>query len=77
MRRVEAVTGEAALRLVEESDRRLREAAAALRASPAEVPARVAALLEDRRRLEREVAELRKKLATGGAAARGGGRSPG
>ena len=38
VRRVEAVTGEAALRLVEESDRRLREAAAALRASPAEVP---------------------------------------
>ncbi len=69
VRRVEAVTGEAALRLVEESDRRLREAAAALRASPAEVPARVAALLEDRRRLERELAELRKKLATGGAAA--------
>ena len=69
VRRVEAVTGEAALRLVEESDRRLREAAAALRASPAEVPARVAALLEDRRRLERELAEARKKLATGGAAA--------
>ena len=69
VRRVEAVTGEAALRLVEESDRRLREAAAALRASPAEVPGRVAALLEDRRRLERELAELRKKLATGGAAA--------
>jgi alanyl-tRNA synthetase len=69
VRRVEAVTGEAALRLVEESDRRLRQAAAALRASPGEVPARVAALLEDRRRLEREVAELRKKLATGGATA--------
>ena len=33
------------------------------------MPARVAALLEDRRKLEREVAELRKKLATGGAAA--------
>jgi alanyl-tRNA synthetase len=69
VRRVEAVTGEAALKLVEESDRRLQEAAAALRVAAAEVPARVAALLEDRRRLEREVAELRKKLATGGTAA--------
>jgi len=68
IRRIEAVTGEAALRLVEETERRLQEVAAALRAPPAEVPARVAALLEDRRKLEREVAELRKKLATGGAA---------
>jgi alanyl-tRNA synthetase len=69
IRRVEAVTGEAALALVEEQSRRLAEAAAALRVPPAEVPARVAALVEDRRRLEREVTELRKKLATGGAAA--------
>ncbi|MDI3306049.1 MAG: alanine--tRNA ligase [Acetobacteraceae bacterium] len=68
IRRIEAVTGEAALRLVEETERRLREVAAALRTPPAEAPARVAALLEDRRKLEREVAELRKKLATGGAA---------
>ena len=69
VRRVEAVTGEVALRLVEEAERRLAEAAAALRAPPAEVPARVAALLEDRRRLEREVSELRRQLATGGGAA--------
>jgi alanyl-tRNA synthetase len=69
IRRVEAVTGQAALALVEEQSRRLAEAAAALRVPPAEVPARVAALVEDRRRLEREVTELRKKLASGGAAA--------
>ncbi len=69
IRRVEAVTGQAALALIEEQSRRLTEAAAALRVPPAEVPARVAALVEDRRRLEREVTELRKKLATGGAAA--------
>ena len=66
VRRIEAVTGEAALALVAENDRRLAEVAAALRASPAEVPERVAALIEDRRRLERQVAELQKKLATGG-----------
>src|SRR3712207_332743 len=69
VRRVEAVTGEAALKLIEESERRLQEAAAALRVAPAEVPARVAALLEERRRLERDLSELRRKLATGGAAA--------
>ena len=69
IRRVEAVTGEVALRLVETAERRLSEAAAALRVSPAEVPARVATLVEERRKLERDIAELRKKLATGGAAA--------
>ncbi len=69
VRRVEAVTGEAALALVEDQARQLTEAAQALRVAPAEVPVRVAALIEERRRLEREVSELRKKLATGGAAA--------
>jgi alanyl-tRNA synthetase len=69
VRRVEAVAGEAALALVAETDRRLHEAATALKASPADVPDRVAALLEDRRRLERQVAELQKKLATGTTAA--------
>ncbi len=69
VRRVEAVTGEAALRLIETAEKQLGEAAAALRVAPAEVPARVAALVEERRKLEREIAELRKKLATGGGAA--------
>jgi alanyl-tRNA synthetase len=67
VRRIEAVTGEAALALITETERRLGEAAMALKANPAEVPERVAALVEDRRRLERQVAELQKKLATGGA----------
>ena len=69
VRRVEAVTGAAAMAAMTETDRRLAEAAALLRANPAEVPERVAALQEDRRRLERQVSELQKKLATGGAAA--------
>jgi alanyl-tRNA synthetase len=68
VRRVEAVTGAAALRLVEEGEARLAEAAAALRVAPAEVPARVVALVEERRKLERELSELRRKLATGGGA---------
>ncbi|MGK7868688.1 alanine--tRNA ligase [Falsiroseomonas sp. E2-1-a20] len=69
IRRVEAVTGEAALKLLEERDRQLNDAAAVLKARPAELADRIAGLLEDRKRLEREVTDLRKKLATGGAAA--------
>ena len=51
-------------------DAKLREAAATLKASPDEVPARIAALVEERKRLERELADARKALAMGGGAAR-------
>jgi alanyl-tRNA synthetase len=67
VRRIEAVTGEAAEALIIENDRRLLDIAATLRTSPAEVSERVTALVEDRRRLERQVADLQKKLATGGS----------
>jgi alanyl-tRNA synthetase len=66
VRRIEALTGEAARKWLTAREDRLREAAAALKASPEEVPARVAVLLEERRRLERELAEARKALAMGG-----------
>ncbi|NKE47448.1 alanine--tRNA ligase [Roseomonas frigidaquae] len=69
IRRVEAVTGEAAMKLLEERDRQLIQAAAVLKARPAELADRITSLLEDRKKLEREVSDLRKKLATGGAAA--------
>jgi alanyl-tRNA synthetase len=68
VRRVEAVTGAAALALLAESDRHLDEVATLLRASPAEIPARVTALIEDRKRLERTVSDLQRKLATGDGA---------
>ena len=71
VRRIEAVTGAAAEAVAAEETRLLREAAGALRASPADLPARIAALQDDRRRLERQAAELQKKLATGGAGAAG------
>jgi len=67
VRRIEAAAGEAALALVAETDRRLGEIASVLKVGPAEAPERVAGLLEERRRLERQVAELQRKLATGGA----------
>lgn len=69
VRRVEALTGEAARAYLAGRDEKLREAAAVLKASPDEVPARVAALVEERRRLERELAEAKKALALGGGGA--------
>ena len=68
IRRVEALTGEAARAYLTARDEKLKEAATALKSSPDEVPARVAALVEDRRRLERELAEAKKALALGGGA---------
>ena len=68
IRRIEAVTGEAALAATEAETDLLEEAAAALKVAPAELPARIAALLEEKKRFERQVAELQRKLATGGAA---------
>jgi len=69
IRRVEALTGEAALAAFEEEEATLGRAADALRVAPREVPQRIEQLLEERRRLERQLQELRTKLAAGGAAA--------
>ena len=67
VRRIEALTGEAARLWLADRDAKLREAAAALKTSPDEVPARIASLVEERRRLERELADAKKALAlTGG-----------
>ena len=71
VRRIEALTGEAARRHMDARERLLRAAAGALKTAPEEVPARVAGLIEERKRLDREVAELRRRLAMGGDAAAG------
>ncbi|HUP67796.1 MAG TPA: alanine--tRNA ligase [Sphingomicrobium sp.] len=73
VRRIEGLTGEAARQWLGERDQKLREAAATLKSSPDEVPARIAALVEERKRLERELADAKKALALGGHA--GGGAS--
>jgi alanyl-tRNA synthetase len=70
VRRIEGLTGEAARQWLGERDQKLREAAATLKSSPDEVPARIAALVEERKRLERELADARKALAMGGGAAK-------
>jgi alanyl-tRNA synthetase len=66
VRRIEALTGEAARQWLTGREDRLKEAAATLKASPEEVPARIASLVEERRRLERELADAKKALALGG-----------
>jgi alanyl-tRNA synthetase len=68
VRRIEALTGEAARAYLGEQERRLKEAAAALKVAPAEVPARLQALLDERRKLERELSDLRQSLARGDGA---------
>lgn len=72
VRRIEALTGAAALEYLDRQETALREIAGALKASPAEAPARVQQLIEERRKLERELADARKKAAMGGGAATGG-----
>jgi alanyl-tRNA synthetase len=69
VRRIEALTGAAAEAYVAQEEGTLRESAAALRTSPTELPARLARLLDENRRLERELAEARRTLAVGGQAA--------
>ena len=72
VRRIEAVTGRAALDWMEQTESLLGKAAGALNVPPAQLPDRIEALLDERRKLETELAELRRKMATGGGAASGG-----
>tara|TARA_R110000787_G_scaffold137458_14_gene250575 strand:- start:6241 stop:8886 length:2646 start_codon:yes stop_codon:yes gene_type:complete len=73
VRRIEAVTGQAALDYLTEQEGRLSAVASTLKVAPSDVPARVVSLIEERRKLERELAEARKALATGGS---GGAAKP-
>ncbi len=63
VRRIEAVTGEPALAHVGREETALREAAGLLKIPPLELPRRLAALLEDQKRLEKQLAQLETKLA--------------
>ncbi len=66
VRRIEALTGEAARQWFLAQEDRLKQAAGLLKTAPADVPARIAALVDERKRLERELADARKALALGG-----------
>ncbi|PWE34197.1 alanine--tRNA ligase [Maritimibacter sp. 55A14] len=73
VRRIEALTGEAAFRYLAAQDHRMSETALALKAQPEEVPDRVKVLLGERRALQNEVAQLRRELAMAGGAGDGAG----
>ncbi|NPD15611.1 alanine--tRNA ligase [Xinfangfangia sp. D13-10-4-6] len=71
VRRIEALTGAAALAHLRAQDARLSELAAVLKAPVSEVVERVRALAEERRQLAGDVANLRRELAMGGGGAAG------
>ncbi|RIV78124.1 alanine--tRNA ligase [Pelagerythrobacter aerophilus] len=72
VRRIEALTGEAARQWLVGREEALKAIAGTIKAAPEEVEARVAALVEERKRLERELAEAKKQLALGGGGAAAG-----
>ena len=72
VRRIEALTGAAAVEYLEGQEAALQQTAAVLKSAPGDVPARVQQLVDERKKLEREVQELRKKLASGAGVAGGG-----
>ena len=73
VRRIEALTGAEAFSYLSAQDHRLAQTASELKAQPADVPERVKALLDERKALQNEVAQLRRELAMAGGAGQGGG----
>lgn len=72
VRRIEALTGEAGRAWLVAREDALKAAASVIRATPEDVPQRLAALMEERKRLEKELAEAKKALALGGGSGPGG-----
>ena len=66
VRRIEALTGEAARLWLADRDSKLKSIASTLKASPDEAADRVAVLVEERKKLERELTEAKKALALAG-----------
>ena len=66
VRRIEALTGEAARQYLEDQARIVRDASDRLKVTPSDLQARLDSLLEERKTLERQLAEAKKKIAMGG-----------
>ena len=77
VRRLEALTGTVARRAVNKQLQTVKAVAAELKAPLDEMPARVAALLDERKKMERELADARKKIAMGVGLGGGGGSANG
>ena len=74
VRRIEALAGEAARQHLRERDRKLARLVELLKTTPGDIETRVSQLVDDRRRLERDLSEARRRLAMGGSS--GGGMEP-
>lgn len=70
VRRIEALTGEGARQWFVAREDALKNTASILRTTPEDVEARVTALMDERKKLERELAEAKKALALGGGSAK-------
>ncbi len=75
VRRIEALTGRHARKHANDTVALAKTAANELRTSVDEMPARIAALMEERKKLERDLSDARKKLAMGGGASASNGSS--
>ncbi|MGP9811620.1 alanine--tRNA ligase [Rhodopseudomonas sp. NSM] len=75
VRRIEALTGRYARQSANAAINTAKQAAAELRTTVDDMPARIAALMDERKKLERELSDARKKLAMGGGG--GGGAADG
>src|SRR6202030_1471261 len=73
VRRIEALTGRHARKHANDTMVLAKTAAMELRTSLEEMPARIAALMEERKKLERDLSDARRKLAMGGGASVGNG----
>ena len=74
VRRIEALTGAKALDYLAGQERALSQVAGLLKAQPADVSARVKALMNERKALQNEVAQLRRELAMSGGSGQGSAR---
>jgi alanyl-tRNA synthetase len=66
VRRIEALTGKAARKSANTQVHTLKAVASELKVPPEEMPARIAALLDERKKFERDLSDARKKMAMGG-----------
>jgi len=71
VRRIEALTGHDAFLHLEREANRMANVATALKSQPADVPDRLKALMDERKALQNEVAQLRRELALAGGAGQG------
>lgn len=76
VRRIEALTAEGARLYLSEQERIVKEAANALKISGDDLPARIISLVEERKRLERELNDAKKKLAMAGGGGAGEAQAP-